>query len=624
MFNVFAYREIDQTDRIDPIYGTLTGSGMKVFSDAVGIKEIFVRSSWVGGGLDNLKLMNTPPNTLAGTNVRATLSNGSVDYAAIEVPGNTFILEQDSGDPAPVDMAACAPSRPAPPYYVIETNALAASFGVPAASGLCVEYLSTCNETNLSLLSYTQVGLQCAPPPCGCLCTSPVFEWSDVTTSIDTGNNIICGDTGVAPFNVPGSAFVVAEPISDTDGDGVTNVTDCNDNDPAILPGASEICDGKDNNCNGQVDEGLPSTDADGDGHYLPGSCTSPADDCDDSNPAVHPNATEICDGLDNNCNAQVDEGLFTDNDGDGHFGPDSCLGPQDDCDDNNPLIWDCNTPVQPDPFTFDDPSGVTVTLPNVTSGGDSSIVATVCSDPLPEGLGVTANALCATIQTTAQFSGLAEVCIPYEDNGTCSLTSAQACTSDAVCPAGENCFDPNEPFLQMVRCPDGDPASCEVLAKSSQDTVNNILCANTDQFSQFAVGQLLDTDNDFTPDLLDNCPQVSNFFQTDGEVDSGGNPVPDGVGDVCDNCSAVPNTNQLDTDSDGYGNMCDGDLNNDGATNTLDLNLYKQAHRTSVGNPNYNADADFNGDGLINTLDLNIYKGLHRQPPGPSCCGAF
>ena len=94
-----------------------------------------------------------------------------------------------------------------------------------------------------------------------------------------------------------------------------------------------------------------------------------------------------------------------------------------------------------------------------------------------------------------------------------------------------------------------------------------------------------------------------------------------DGVADQIDNCTDVQNSDQQDTDSDGYGNICDGDLNNDGNTNTLDLNLYKQAHRARLGDANYNPDADFNGDGVINTLDLNIYKGLHRKPPGPSCC---
>jgi hypothetical protein len=92
----------------------------------------------------------------------------------------------------------------------------------------------------------------------------------------------------------------------------------------------------------------------------------------------------------------------------------------------------------------------------------------------------------------------------------------------------------------------------------------------------------------------------------------------------LLDNCTLVTNLDQLDTDGDGYGNLCDGDLNNDGDTNTLDLNLYKLAHRSEGGDADYNVDADFNSDGVINTLDLNIYKGLHRKPPGPSCCGSF
>ena len=123
----------------------------------------------------------------------------------------------------------------------------------------------------------------------------------------------------------------------------------------------------------------------------------------------------------------------------------------------------------------------------------------------------------------------------------------------------------------------------------------------------------------------------VSNFAWAvrSGDVTAGDSDS-DGIVDLEDNCIEVPNglvlpdagsNSQLDTDSDGYGNMCDGDLNNDGDTNTLDLNLYKLAHRTSPGDTNYNADADFNGDVVINTLDLNIYKGLHRKPPGPSCC---
>jgi len=94
-----------------------------------------------------------------------------------------------------------------------------------------------------------------------------------------------------------------------------------------------------------------------------------------------------------------------------------------------------------------------------------------------------------------------------------------------------------------------------------------------------------------------------------------------DGIPQSLDNCTAVANADQRDTDGDGYGNLCDGDLNNDGEANTLDLNLYRLAHRTELGAPAYNPDADFNGDDSIDTLDLNIYRGLHRQPLGPSCC---
>ncbi len=92
-----------------------------------------------------------------------------------------------------------------------------------------------------------------------------------------------------------------------------------------------------------------------------------------------------------------------------------------------------------------------------------------------------------------------------------------------------------------------------------------------------------------------------------------------DGIPDNQDNCIEIANPDQRDTDNDHYGNLCDGDLNNDDKTNTLDLNLYKLAHRSNLGDANYNLHADFNGDNRVNTLDLNIYKSLHRKPPGPA-----
>ena len=135
---------------------------------------------------------------------------------------------------------------------------------------------------------------------------------------------------------------VVSEPtddvqvITDLDGDGYDQAEDCDDSDATVNPSAEELCDGLDNNCNGQIDEGVLTeyyldNDADGygDAETITESCEAPegyvpfGSDCDDNNNTVHPSASEICDELDNDCNDEIDEGVgelvFVDRDEDGY-----------------------------------------------------------------------------------------------------------------------------------------------------------------------------------------------------------------------------------------------------------------------------------------------------------------
>ena len=163
--------------------------------------------------------------------------------------------------------------------------------------------------------------------------------------------------------------------VTDADRDGVVTAEDCDDEDPAVFPGATEACDGADQDCDGVIDEDSPDApfwylDADGDGYgtdaAVLAACEAPegygafSTDCDDADPGRNPGLTEVCDAadLDEDCDGLADDadpdgadGLidwYFDADADGYgtgFPVSQCEAPASavdlsgDCDDGGPLI---------------------------------------------------------------------------------------------------------------------------------------------------------------------------------------------------------------------------------------------------------------------------------------------
>ncbi len=169
----------------------------------------------------------------------------------------------------------------------------------------------------------------------------------------------------------------------DADGDGYAADVDCDDSVATVFPGATEVCDGLDNDCDQRldldaVDEATFYADADADGHgdasVIQTGCIAPAgtvstgDDCDDADADRFPGNPERCDERDNDCDAAVDEDpsdattWYADGDEDGYGDSSQPLSACDqpagyaasdtDCDDNDVRIHpeapetDCDDPI--------------------------------------------------------------------------------------------------------------------------------------------------------------------------------------------------------------------------------------------------------------------------------------
>ncbi|MFY7970401.1 MAG: MopE-related protein, partial [Flavobacteriales bacterium] len=299
-------------------------------------------------------------------------------------------------------------------------------------------------------------------------CSAPVGYVSNSTDCNDNNNAVRPTATEVCNTIDDDCDALIDEGVQSTfyrdqDGDGfgnlaittqacsapvgyVSNSTDCNDNNNAVRPNATEVCNSIDDDCDTQIDEGVQTTfyrDQDGDGFgnlaITTQACSAPvgyvsnSTDCNDNNNAIRPNATEVCNSIDDDCDTQIDEGLlvtyYQDNDGDG-FGnsaittsacsiPGGYSATGGDCNDNSNTIYpsageQCNS-IDDDCDTLIDEGVVSQNwYPDTDGDGYGAGTAIVsCSQPVGY---VLTNTDCAPTNA-AIHPGATEVCNSLDDD---------------------------------------------------------------------------------------------------------------------------------------------------------------------------------------------------------------
>ena len=357
-------------------------------------------------------------------------------------------------------------------------------------------------------------------------------------------------------------AFLLAPDKTDYDGDGISGWDgDCDDNDATVYPGAVEICDGKDNNCDGQIDEGVQTTwylDGDADGYsegtsftgcaqpanyYLAADLTAPAGDCDDAVAAVNPAAAEACNGIDDNCDGSTDEGVTTryyqdaDSDGFGNSAvfQDACAQPagfvldDTDCDDTNGNEF-------PGQTWYKDADG------DGYSNGDTLVA---CEQPANHFLAadLTAPAGDCDDAVAAVNPAAAEACNGIDDN--CDGSTDEGLTVTYYEDLDGDGF--GNPAVWLSAC-----------AQPFGYSPDNTDCDDTDADEYPGKIWYADADNDGFGDpsvTLTQCEKPVGY-----------------VANNTDNCPGMYNPDQIDSDGDGYGDACGCDLNGDNKINFTDV----------------------------------------------------
>jgi len=401
-------------------------------------------------------------------------------------------------------------------------------------------------------------------------------DCNDADAAINPGAVDLCDD-GI-DNNCDG--FIDVGP--DDDSDSYDACVDCDDTDINTYPGATELCDEVDNNCDNEVDNEVeyvdwyPDGDLDGYGDPLGmtvNDCApvdgyaAASDDCNDADPTVHPNATELCNGIDEDCDTVVPLDEF-DDDGDGYsectwVGSSATITGGDDCDDTDATSHpgateicdgadnDCDTNTEAAGGEADDDFDGERGCDGDCNDNDNTIYST-------------ATELCDAIDSDCDTSLVDEF-------------------DDLDGDGDPDCTDPDADG-------DGDPATtdCDDLnaavhndgASGSPDAVEFCDLVDSD-----CNGSLIDGFTNFDGDSEPDCVDADDDNDT---VDDGTDTAPndpnvcgDSDGDTCEDCisgTSDPANDGNDLDADGLCDVGDSDADGDNDSNTTDCDDFNAA----------------------------------------------
>ncbi|MCZ7677364.1 MAG: MopE-related protein [Sandaracinaceae bacterium] len=218
--------------------------------------------------------------------------------------------------------------------------------GAPACAVDCDEERDLCSGCDTDADGDGEIARSCGGTDC-----------DDEDAAVRSGADEVCDDAGL---DEDCNHETIQSELGDGDEDGDGHVatrcfnvradgsenrgTDCDDAVAGVHPGAADGCGGGDEDCDGEVDEEGGRTyyhDEDGDGYgttddtmvscEMPEGYVSTPGDCDDEDRDASPARPEVCGGVDEDCDGDVDESgaidatsYYADGDGDGQAAPDA------------------------------------------------------------------------------------------------------------------------------------------------------------------------------------------------------------------------------------------------------------------------------------------------------------